>query len=273
LSTKVARIQVKRSLSYKVPRACPWVSTLKYFIRNFKADKDLSAGFLLIPKWKFRVLMGTDEQKAKSLLEQWLNKGYLRKTEKKGEYGEGIYEINPYLEEKLKQVEDIKIPQKWITGFEELNADKLNEYGYFEIRKNIQKVRIKDRRLLLRDFDELFINYFLMNEKAIVVISGSIAELLLVYYCEKKHVPAISYEINGQKFNRKLYDADLSDFLRYFEQNKLLGDSTINLGNLSRIYRNYVHPGKELRETKELDQNKAEICFRNTLEMIKSICK
>ncbi len=28
MSTKDARIQVKRSLSYKVPRACPWVSTI-----------------------------------------------------------------------------------------------------------------------------------------------------------------------------------------------------------------------------------------------------
>jgi hypothetical protein len=27
LSIRDARIQVKRSLSYKVPRACPWVST------------------------------------------------------------------------------------------------------------------------------------------------------------------------------------------------------------------------------------------------------
>jgi len=34
LSTKDARIQVKRSLSYKVPRACLWVSTLVCIIKT-----------------------------------------------------------------------------------------------------------------------------------------------------------------------------------------------------------------------------------------------
>ena len=36
MSTKDARIQGKRSLSYKVPRACSWVSTILDFLKDSK---------------------------------------------------------------------------------------------------------------------------------------------------------------------------------------------------------------------------------------------
>jgi len=60
--------------------------------------------------------------------------------------------------------------------------------------------------------------------------------------------------------------------LTFFEENKLLGDAVVHMGNISRIYRNFVHPGKELREQVALDQGKANLCFVSTLEILNRVC-
>ena len=72
--------------------------------------------------------------------------------------------------------------------------------------------------------------------------------------------------------SKKLYSSNLGDLLTYFEQNKLLGDIVIHMGNISRIYRNFIHPGKELQEQPVLDQAKANLCFVSTLEILNRVC-
>jgi hypothetical protein len=110
------------------------------------------------------------------------------------------------------------------------------------------------------------------NNKAVVILSGSIVETLLIYYCEKKQIKDISYQRHSKAISKKLYESDLGDILSYFEQNRFLGDAVVHMGNISRIYRNFVHPGKELREQETLDDTKANICFISTLEILKRIC-
>ena len=216
--------------------------------------------------------MGTDEQKSLSLLDQWLEKGYLRKTGERGKYQEHIYGINPYIEGKIDSLVRTKIPSKWINGIENLTVDSLEGISYFSTVALACKVRKKYRKIILRDIDELFFSYIMKNEKSVIVLAGSLVELLLIYYCEKKRITEISYQKGNKNITRKLYEADLGDLLSFFDQQKMLGDITIHMGNISRIYRNFIHPGKELRETEELNQAKANLCFISTLEIIKTIC-
>ena len=249
------------------------IEKLKNFSQGFRLDKDTKKGRLAIPRWKLRVLMKTGEQIAQSLLDQWLDKGYLRKTDKRGEHLETVYEINPYLEEQLNNLKILKMPNKWIEGIGEINVETLEEYGYFDAIERISKIKAKYRKVVLRDFNELILNLLMKNEKSVVILAGSLVEILLLYYCEKKKITEIKYQKQSKTVRRKLYDTDLGDILNYFEQNNILDDTELHLGNLSRIYRNYIHPGKELRETEELNQNKAQICFRSAVEIIEVICK
>jgi Tfp pilus assembly protein PilF len=248
------------------------IEKLKSFVANTKADPEFKKGRLPIPRWKFRVLMQTDGQKAISLLDQWIDKGYLRKTSDRGNYGELVYEINPYIEKGLKGLKKSKMPSKWIKGIENLNLERLEELNYFHILSCIDKVKKKFKKIILRDVEELFLNYLMKNEKAITVLSGSLVEVLLIYYCEKKKISTITYQKHNKAISRKLYEADLGDILSFFEQQKMLGDIIIHMGNISRISRNFIHPGKELRETEELNQSKAELCFISTLEIIRKVC-
>jgi hypothetical protein len=110
------------------------------------------------------------------------------------------------------------------------------------------------------------------NNKTVVILSGSIVETLLIYNCEKKKIKDISYQRHNKTISKKLYESDLGDLLSYYENTRFLGDGVVHMGNISRIYRNFVHPGKELRDQETLDDTKANICFVSTLEILKRIC-
>jgi tetratricopeptide (TPR) repeat protein len=247
------------------------IEKLKAFERNVRKDNDLKEGKIPVPKWKFKVLMETDEQKSLSLLEQWLDKGYLRRTGDRGHYGEYIYEINPHLKRGLMELKPTKINGKWINGLCSLSVAKLNELSYYKILGRISKIKRSFRSILLRDLDELFLNYIVGNEKAVVILSGSLVETGLIYYCEKKRYNNVTYQRHNKIINKRLYDCDLGDLLSFFEQNNLLTSVVIHMGNISRLYRNFIHPGKELREAEALNQAKADICFVSTIEILKSV--
>lgn len=262
----------KHALTY-LPKENEFVlGKLRNFLSNIKKDRDFKKNIIPIPRWKFKILMGTDEQKAFSLLDQWLEKGYLRKTGGRGHYQELVYEVNPFLDKGMKELKPSKIDQNWIDGINNLNIDYLESISYFEILNKIKKVKKSFRTIMQRDVNELFLNHVMGNHKSVVILSGSIVEILLIYYCEKKKLTKISYQRNAKIISKKLYESDLGDLLSYIEQNKLIGNVLVHMANISRIYRNYVHPGKELREPESLNESKANLCFISTIEIIKTIC-
>jgi tetratricopeptide (TPR) repeat protein len=262
----------EHALSY-LPRENEFViQKLQAFFSSAKKDRDFKDNRMPIPRWKLKVMMGTDEQKALSLIDQWLNKGYVRKTGDRGDYNEHIYELNPLILKSISKLKPKKINSSWLKGIEQLNADTLEELGYFSLCDLVGRVRKSIRTVLKRDIDEMFLNYVMGNDKTVVILSGSIVEILLIYFCEKKKIKNISYQKNNKTISKKLYECDLGDLLSYFEQNRLLGDIVIHMGNISRIYRNFVHPGKELREQVVLDQTKANLCFMSTLEILNRVC-
>ena len=247
------------------------ITKLNAFIINVMNDSTFKSGRIPIPAWKFTELMNTDKQKAESLKEQWLKKYYIRNTEDRGEHNELIYELNPFLKQEIEKINNRKLNVKWIEGIEALSLDTLDEFHYFDIKEKLQKINQKYRQIVTRDFDELVMNYVMKNAKSVLILSGSLIETLLMYYCEKKKLTTITYQRNNKNISKSIYECDLGDLLIYFEQNKYLGELVPPLGNVSRIHRNYVHPGKELRESETLDDSKISLCFISTIEIIKQI--
>jgi len=60
--------------------------------------------------------MGTDDQKAESLKKQWIEKGYIRKTNERVDNFVPIYEINCHIEKAIEKAQNTKINKKWIDG-------------------------------------------------------------------------------------------------------------------------------------------------------------
>lgn len=247
------------------------ISKLKLFIQNAKKDLGYNNGVLPIAKWKFKTFMQTDEQKSESLREQWLDKNYIIETGQRGEHYELVYEINPYLEKAILNIKSKSINPNWLKGFEILNTKTLEDINYYRNVKKIEKLNKDFKTIIKRDYDELTFNYLVKNNKSTIILSGSIIETLLIYYLKRKKILSFSYEINSKNITRDLFEATLNDLLQYIEQNKELEKQYVHLGNISRIFRNYVHPGKELREAEELDDSKANLCYISASELINNI--
>jgi len=248
------------------------ISRLSYFIKNIKAERSFKKNKLPIPNWMFPKLIGANKELANSLKEQWLKKQYIVKTDERGEYNVPFYEINPLIEKSLEEINVCKLDEKWTNGFSMITKEVLEEIEYFKNLLRINKVNKKYRYYILRDYKELTINYLLKNEKATVILAGSLTECLLTYYCDKKKIGRIScLNSKNKQISKKLYECELYDLIKFFEANNILKSDFYHLNNLSRIYRNYVHPGKELRDMDILNMNKAKICFIGVSELLNNI--
>jgi hypothetical protein len=66
-----------------------------------------------------------------------------------------------------------------------------------------------------------------------------------------------------------MIDCVLYDLIMYAEKKVLFGADFQSLTNLSRIYRNFIHPGKKLKD--ELNKAKSDLCFISAMEILKKI--
>lgn len=240
---------------------------LQCFIESFKTDPENSKGRLAIPNWKFRIMMKTDEVKAESLKNQWINKNYIINTGEREDKFVVIYEINPYISDALEAVAEQKINRDWIDNIENICCENLKEISYFETKKNLMKIKGQYQKIILRDYDELSLNYLFRNWKSVIILSGSIIEAILSYYCSENDISNIEYKVNEKTVTKKMDDCDMGDLLTYFEQKKVFKAPMTHLANVSRYLRNYVHPGKEIKEGSTLDKSKADICFNAVNEI------
>lgn len=248
------------------------IEKLRTFLTNLSQEPEYSDYHVPIPTWKFSFLMEIPEEQCEIVLTDWLKKGYLRSTRMRDKQLVPIYEVNPYLTRELEKIEPKQIPLKWIHGLEELTIENLERFSYFSLLRKIRKIDEKYRGIAERDLNELFFNYLMKNEKAVIVLSGSLVEVVLLYYCEKKNITKIYRQRkNNRTEKRDLYECDLAEILFYLQEKKMLGDIFVHVGNIARIYRNYIHPGKELRESELLGQSKSDLCFVSTIEILNAL--
>ncbi|MEO6231399.1 MAG: hypothetical protein ABJB11_15860 [Ferruginibacter sp.] len=175
------------------------------------------------------------------------------------------------LEKKIKKEKQKNIPTNWNVTIKNINVEALENFDYFKIIARVGKVNQKYRTLIERDFNELSFNYLVGNYKSTIVMSGSLVEMILTYFCEKKNHKIINVKnVRGGFDSKKLYDAVLNDLISFVEDKKLFGNDFQHLGNLARVYRNFIHPGLELK-SKAIIKPKAELCFISSLEILKKI--
>ena len=248
------------------------MARLQTFLHNVAHEDEYQHNRIAIPDWKFSVLMEADPPCALELRDRWLSKGYLRDTKRRGSHLVPIYEINPFLGRELEQIEPKQLPPKWVTGLNMISVEQLEKYSYFSLLHRIRKIDKKYRDIAERDLNELFLNYLMKNEKSVIVLAGSLIEVILLHYCEKKDITTLYLPRKNDKTEKRdLYECDLAEILNYLKEKKMLGDVMVQVGNISRIYRNFIHPGKELREEELLNQSKCELCFISAIEIINKL--
>lgn len=246
------------------------IESLYNFILNLKKDDDFKNNEIPIEDDYFPSLMNTNYSKSKKLKDSWLSKNYIIHTETYDNHNVPIYTVNPYLYDAIIQqrkiISENDIPSKWLEGIEGLSVSKLEEIQYFNILEKISKINKKYKPIIERDFNELVFNHLVGNIKSTIVLSGSFVELILTYHLERKKHLQIQYSSNRQK---NLYDCNLFDLISFSEEKGFFGKDFFHLTNLSRVYRNFIHPGLELQN--ELNKGKSDLCFISTMEIFKLI--
>lgn len=122
----------------------------------------------------------------------------------------------------------------------------------------------KFRNILKRDFLELEKCLEIKANKAVLVLSGSIIEAILTEYFLNNLPNKMSKE---QIMKQELYSLiDLA-----FEK-KLITQKAKDLSTVIKSYRNLIHPGREIRENEQFDDDTAIVSF-SLLKIITSEVK
>lgn len=250
------------------------LESLYIFLLNCRKEDEFDNWNLPIQDEMFPVLMNTNAKKASELKDNWISKNYIIQVEETDEYDIPYYHINPHLDAEVNRLRDIvaeiNLPQEWLTGLSNISLFQLNELNYSDTTKRILKVNKKYRPLIIRDYNELIFNYLVGNKKSTIVLSGSFVELILTYYCERKKIKIIEYKsTSGKSIKKDLYDCVLFDLISFIEEKKYFGNDFFPLTNLSRVYRNFVHPGVELKNS--LDKTKSDLCFISSIGILSKI--
>lgn len=250
------------------------LESLHSFILNCKKEEEFDDWKLPIQEEMFPVLLHTDARKAFELRDNWISKNYIIRVDETDDYDIPFFLINPYIESEVSRLRDIisetDLPKEWMVGLNNISIFQLDEIDYSTFITRISKVNKKYRPLIIRDYNELVFNYLIGNRKTIVVLSGSFVELILTYYCERKKIKTISYtNTKGKLIKKGIYDCVLFDLISFIEEKKYFGNDFFPLTNLSRVYRNFVHPGVELKQS--LDKTKSDLCFISSIEILRKI--
>lgn len=250
------------------------LESLYSFLLNCRKEDDFIDWRIPIQDEMFPVLMNTNAKRALELKINWISKNYIIQGEETDEYDIPYFQINPYIDSEVNRLRDIvseiNLPQEWLTGLNNISIFQLNELNYSETSKRILKVNKKYRPLISRDYNELIFNYLVGNKKSTIVLSGSFVELILTYYCERKKIKKIEYKnASGKTIKKNLYDCVLFDLISFIDDKKYFGNDFFPLTNLSRVYRNFIHPGVELKNS--LDKTKSDLCFISSIEILRKI--
>ena len=122
----------------------------------------------------------------------------------------------------------------------------------------------KFRTLLRRDFIELEACYKAKATKSVLILTGSIIEAILVEYF-LNNLP------NGKTKEQVLRD-ELHSLIDLAHKDKLISTRTKDLSTVIRNYRNLIHPGREVRENEQFDEDTATVSF-SLLKIITSEIK
>ena len=190
------------------------------------------------------VFLNINSEKANEVLNTFLRKKYLfKQTNHSYDTNKSVYRINNDVEEEIINIKNSNKLMNDVAN--KLNSislesmEKMNLNDKFSKISNITDLEISS--ILKRDYYELFMAYTIENQKSVTILAGAIIETILIYVIKKKE-PTVGNNI---------YDLDLTQLLNKCQNNNYISSVPLNFINGLKRYRNFVHPGVEIRENKK----------------------
>lgn len=222
-----------------------WViNELKLFYLDCDENNNVICSYKRLPS-----LLKCGEAKAQELLNKFLDNNYIfRNKNHNYDTNSSVYRINTVIYERIKELEkENEIVSNFTDCLNNFSIDNLKNLDYIETYQKLSEIKdgkIKD--IFIRDYNELVYNYLSSQSKTVVLMSGTIIELLLLYILELNNIT--KYSVGSKGKNKKVEEMDISEMLEVCTAEKLISNAPQKFIDGMKNFRNFVHPGKELRE-------------------------
>ncbi len=221
---------------------------VKQKLLDFLQRKDENS-YIVCSYKQLPIFMKMNENQAKSLLDDFLDKNYIYKvTNHNYETRSNVYGVNPQILNYMSELHDkIKTDLELLEMSKVLSTDNLSSIGYnSELIKCLDKIKTLELSVMLkRDIKENALACLLGQNKASIILSGSILEAILLDKIKSVNIDKAQVE-NGK--TKKVIDMDLNELLYVAKQNDLIKLEIYHFSNAVRIYRNLIHPGVEIKK-------------------------
>lgn len=231
-------------------------------IKLFYEEAD-DVGNIICPYKKLPLVLKCNEDKANDVLKQFIDKGYVfRNKNHNYDTNASVYKKNFSIEKRINEMEkENKLISSFTDNLNGFTIDNLLSIEYFKILSklnSIKKKKIKD--IFIRDYNELVFNYLSNQQKTTILMSGTIIELLLLYILDKQKI--IKYKVGTKQKEKKVTEMDITEMLEVCDKEQLITNAPKKFMDGMKQFRNFIHPGKELREkTLDIDKSTVELSF------------
>jgi tetratricopeptide (TPR) repeat protein len=222
------------------------------------------------------IVLKVQPEKANELVDKMVKNRYIEKISN-GNYQTPVtYRINPliksFLLEKRSKIESNK---EYEIASEKLNIDALENIGYTsELRDLLNNISESDfREILMRDLKECAICLIMEQNKATIIICGSIIEALLMNKIIENSID--KYDIGSLSSKntklKKVIDMDINELLYVADNENLIRKEYFHLSHFARSYRNIIHPACEIRKKFEISNEQAKFMWDILLRIMRDI--
>lgn len=231
-------------------------------IKLFYEEAD-DVGNIICPYKKLPLVLKCNEDKANDVLKQFIDKGYIfRNKNHNYDTNASVYKKNFSIEKRIIEMEkENKLISSFTDNLNGFTIDNLLSIEYLKILSklnSIKKKKIKD--IFIRDYNELVFNYLSNQQKTTILMSGTIIELLLLYILDKQKI--IKYKVGTKQKEKKVTEMDITEMLEVCDKEQLIKNTPKKFMDGMKQFRNFIHPGKELREkTLDIDKATVELSF------------
>ena len=231
-------------------------------IKLFYEETD-DVGNIICPYKKLPIVLKCNEDKANDVLKQFIDKGYIfRNKNHNYDTNASVYKKNFSIEKRINEMEkENELISSFTDNLNGFTIDNLLSIEYLKILSklnSIKKKTIKD--IFIRDYNELVFNYLSNQQKTTILMSGTIIELLLLYILDKQKV--IKYKVGPKQKEKKVIEMDITEMLEVCDKEQLIQNTPKKFMDGMKQFRNFIHPGKELREkTLDIDKSTVELSF------------
>ena len=231
-------------------------------IKLFYEEAD-DVGNIICPYKKLPLVLKCNEDKANDVLKQFIDKGYVfRNKNHNYDTNASVYKKNFSIEKRINEMEkENKLISSFTDNLNGFTIDNLLSIEYLKILSklnSIKKKKIKD--IFIRDYNELVFNYLSNQQKTTILMSGTIIELLLLYILDKQKI--IKYKVGTKQKEKKVTEMDITEMLEVCDKEQLITNAPKKFMDGMKQFRNFIHPGNELREkTLDIDKSTVELSF------------